>query len=204
MPEIKFTCGQCGQHISCEEAWAGHQLACPACQNNLVVPALQTTIAPAATQPSAAPAPVTSGGRPRLAAGVTQIARASNAGPAPQRRVVRPPKSTNPAIKFAVIAVVLASIGVAAVVYGPGLLKQAGEATSPKPTGSAGASGGGGAGPLGEVNGAMDVSDALDGNSSSRPRPNPAKRSAPAVNTSTTNHPAKPSSPASSQAPGSK
>jgi hypothetical protein len=198
MPEIKFTCSQCGQHISCDEAWAGHQLPCPACQNNLVVPSIQTNPTPAR-----APAPAidtASAGRPKLSAGVTQVARAAPAGPAPQRRAVRPPKTTNPAIKFALSAVVLASIGVAALVYVPGLLKQAGEAGSSHPTGTGASTG---TGPLGEVNGAMDVSDALDGSTPSRPRPNPARRPTPAPNT-LTNHPVKTSGGTSSQAPGSR
>ncbi len=38
MSDIKFSCPQCGQHITCDPHWMGHQLSCPACQNQITVP----------------------------------------------------------------------------------------------------------------------------------------------------------------------
>ena len=38
MSDIKFSCPQCGQHITCDPNWMGHQLSCPACQNQITVP----------------------------------------------------------------------------------------------------------------------------------------------------------------------
>lgn len=177
MPDIKFSCSQCGQHISCDELWSGHQIQCPSCQNTLTVPHTQTTT----TQPSSfvqqPPA-----GRPKLSAGVTQVARAATSGPAPQKRVMpRPPKSENPILKYAVIAVLLGGIGLAAYNYLPGLLNQV-STIGTSNAGSSTAPAGNGVGPMGEVNGAMDVSDALDGNSSSRPRAAARPRSVPATN----------------------
>jgi hypothetical protein len=186
MPEIKFACEQCGQHISCDEAWAGHEVSCPGCHKSLLVPGSPT---PAQTAPQATLGTVgtPAGGRPKLSAGLTQVTRPAPAGPTPQRRAIRPPKTTNPAIKFAVMAVLLLAVGLAGVLYLPRLLKQANEAVGSKGTGSAATGGGGGGGgPLGEVNGAMDVSDALDGSAPSRARPaRPATAITP--NTSATN-----------------
>jgi hypothetical protein len=171
MSDIKFSCPQCGQHISCDAPWSGHQIQCPACQGSLVVPRIQTP--PAATEPVAtSPAP----GRPKLSAGSTQVARPTAPGPAPRKQPVRrPPKTPNPLVKFAVIGVVLAALAWAGFTYLPGLVNQAqelGTSKTPLPGPNPAA---GGAGPLGEVNGAMDVSDALDGGSQARPRPAAAK-----------------------------
>ncbi len=47
MAEIKFSCPSCNQHIKCDELWVGHQIQCPACQNNLTVPQVQAAPAPA-------------------------------------------------------------------------------------------------------------------------------------------------------------
>ena len=77
-------------------------------------------------------------------------------------------------LKYGLIAVVLAVIGGAAYIYLPSLLSQAQEIGNSKAPASANAPGGGG-GPLGEVNGAMDVSDTLDGGSPSKPQARPAR-----------------------------
>jgi hypothetical protein len=173
MAELKFSCPHCGQHISCNEEWSGHQIPCPACKNGLVVPHIQAApVAAALAPPPVVSQPPTSD-RPRLAAGVTQVARSTAAAPAPLRRAVPgPPKTGNPVLKFAMIAVVLAVIGGAAYLYVPGLLNHVQDAGTPKTPAPANASSGGG-GPLGEVNGAMDISDTLDGSAPSRPSPRP-------------------------------
>jgi DNA-directed RNA polymerase subunit RPC12/RpoP len=41
MSEFKFSCPQCGQKISGDQQYAGTQIACPACQNEIVVPQKQ-------------------------------------------------------------------------------------------------------------------------------------------------------------------
>jgi len=92
------------------------------------------------------------------------------------RRQPRPPKTGNPVLKYAVIGALLLVVVGAGYRYLPGLLNQVQETgTSKAPAGSPA---GGGTGPLGEVNGAMDVSDALDGGSASKPRPGTPKHAA--------------------------
>jgi hypothetical protein len=182
MADIKFSCAHCGQHISCDEQWSGHQIQCPACQNGLIVPHLQ----PAPSAPGPAPQSLVpqppAPERPKLSAGSTQVARSTAPGPMPRRQPVpRPPKTGNPILKFAIIAVVLAAVGGAGYVYLPGLLKQAQDMGTPTTPAPANASSGG-SGPLGEVNGAMDVSETLDGGAPSRPPPPaPAAARQPAV-----------------------
>jgi hypothetical protein len=186
MADLKFSCPQCGQHISCDELWSGHQIQCPVCQTSLTVP--QALVEPA----SAAPAPTSlvpqppASSRAKLSAGVTQVARSTPAGAIPQKRAMpRSPKTSNPALKYAVIAVLLIVIGGAAFVYLPGLLSQVQDMGNSKTSAPTASSGGGGVGPMGEVNGTMDVSDALDGGggasrprASAKPATNPAPKSA--------------------------
>jgi len=191
MPEIKFACAQCGQHISCDEAWAGHELQCPACQNRLRVPASQAAAAPAVAETkTAAPGTAPAGGL-RISSGQSQGAHPAPARPQPQQRTVRPPKSTNPAIKYALTAVLILGVGLAALVFLPGVINQFSNSGDAKPAGSTAPAGDpGAAGPLGEVNGAMDVSDALDGNGPARPRPKAARQRPTPPGVSTTNRPA--------------
>src|SRR5689334_20928802 len=117
MPDIKFSCPQCGQHISCDEAWSGHEIQCPACQNHISVPNLAV---PQVQAPAASPAAPPASGRPKLSAGATQVTRPTPAAPLPSKRITaRPPKTTNPAIKYAIVAVLLVVVGVAALIYLP-------------------------------------------------------------------------------------
>src|ERR1051325_6353490 len=51
MPELKFACPGCGQHISCDELWGGHTIQCPACKQDLRVPLPPAAAPPAATAP---------------------------------------------------------------------------------------------------------------------------------------------------------
>lgn len=39
MADMNFACPACAQHITCDEAWAGHPIQCPICQANITVPA---------------------------------------------------------------------------------------------------------------------------------------------------------------------
>ena len=181
MAEIKFACPQCGQHIAGNEQWAGHQIQCPTCATTLTVPQGPPPPAPVALAPkSLVPQPPASGG-PRLSAGATQVARSTAPGSVPIRQLVsRPPRRGSPLLKFAVYAALLAALGGAGYLYVPWLLKRMQDGASSTPAQATPASTSSGSGPLGEVNGAMDVSDTLDGGSSSRPRPAAAQPPAPA------------------------
>jgi len=177
MAEIKFSCGQCGQHISCDQQWSGHQIQCPSCESALTVPLTQGALTQAGPGPNSLAPHQPRDNRPKLSAGLTQVARSAPPTPIPQRRnTARPPKTTNPAVKYAATAVVVLVVAVAALKYLPGLLNEAQEISPLKSSGPITAPASGGGGPLGEVNGAMDVSDALDGSGPSKPRPGSARR----------------------------
>ena len=171
MAEIKFSCPQCGQHITGNEQWSGHQIQCPTCATTLTVPgAVPPPAAAAPVSKSLVPQPPVSQS-PKLSAGATQVARSTAPGPTPLRQLAaRPPRNSSPLLKYAVYAIVLAALGGAGYLYLPSLLSKIQDSANSKPTQAAPASHSGGAGPLGEVNGAMDVSDALAGGSSSQPR----------------------------------
>ena len=47
MAEFAFNCPTCSQKIRCTEEWSGHEIQCPACQQNIQVPA-----APAPAEPA--------------------------------------------------------------------------------------------------------------------------------------------------------
>jgi hypothetical protein len=174
MSEIKFACPQCGQHISGNEHWSGHQIQCPTCATTLTVPgalppASVASVASVSKLPI--PPPPASHG-PKLSAGATQVTRSTAPGTIPIRQLVeRPPRSNSPLLKYAVYAIVLAALGGAGYLYVPSLLRKIQDTSNSKPTEAAPAPNSGGSGPLGEVNGAMDVSDVLDGGSASQPRP---------------------------------
>src|SRR6185369_10462045 len=51
MSEFKFACSGCGQHIACDDSYAGMSIQCPACQRPMVVPEAQV---PALSIPSSA------------------------------------------------------------------------------------------------------------------------------------------------------
>ena len=171
MADMKFSCPHCGQHISCDELWSGHQIQCPACQNSLVVPQSQPAASAAAPAPRPQVAQPPTPNRPKLSAGATQVARSSQPAAIPRMQpLLRPPKAGNSLLKYAVIAVVLAVVGGAGYIYLPALLTRIQEMGTSKTAAPASAPAGGRAGPLGEVNEAMDVSDVLDGSSPSKPR----------------------------------
>jgi hypothetical protein len=168
MPEFKFSCPQCGQHLSGNEQWSGHQIQCPTCATTLTVPGV--LLPPATTAPapkSLVPQPPASQGA-RLSAGATQVARSSNPGPMPRQQLTtRPPRSESNLLKYSIYAIVLAALGVAGYLYYPTLVSKIQNIGNSKPDQAAPAAASSGSGPLGEVNGAMDVSETLDGGSSS-------------------------------------
>jgi hypothetical protein len=192
MAEIKFSCPQCGQHVSGNEQWAGHQIQCPACATSITVP--QAPPPPAASPlvpKSLIPQPPASHGA-RLSAGATQATRPVTPGKIPIRKPAaraRPPGIKSPLLKYAVYAIVLAVLGGAGYKFLPPLLVKIQDSANSKPAQAEPAANAGGAGPLSETTGAMDVSDAMEGGSSSKPRPvaarNPAAAPAPPAPTVT-------------------
>lgn len=174
MVDLKFSCPQCNQHIECNEAWAGHQIECPACHSGIVVPQIQRPSAPppAALPPTGPTKPAAA----KLARGVTQVARSTAHAPAPAKKFI--PKhhgSENSLLKYGVMVALIAVLAGAGYFYGlpliTGALQQEPAASSP---GGAKTSQSGGTvgGPMGEVSGAMDVSETLDsGSASAKTRP---------------------------------
>jgi len=167
---MKFSCPQCGQHIGCDDAWAGNQIECPACHGSILVPQIQRQ---PATSPASALAkdPAKPAGA-KLAHGVTQIARSTAHAPVPIKRAVpRPPAGDNSLLKYGVMAVVIVILAGVGYFYGLPLITgalqpESAAPQSPKATQSGAAMGG----PMGDVSGAMDVSETLDAGSSSAKR----------------------------------
>jgi hypothetical protein len=176
MAEIKFSCPQCGQHIAGNEQWSGLQIQCPTCATTLTVPgALPPPAATAPVPKSLVPQPPVSHG-PKLSAGATQVPRSTPPGAIPPRQpAARPPRTKSRLPQYVAYAVVLAALGGAGYIFVPSWLSKIQDRENSKPPQAAPASRAGGAGPLGEVNGAMDISDTLDGGSSSTPRPAAAR-----------------------------
>ena len=58
MSDVKFSCPNCGQHITADQKYGGCQMICPACSTAVTVPeaASQAPLPAAATAPAAAPA----------------------------------------------------------------------------------------------------------------------------------------------------
>ncbi len=86
----------------------------------------------------------------------------------------RQPRSNNSLLGYAILVVVIAAVAGVGYFYGLPVLKDAlQQAPGSGPPAGTGTSqtGGGGAGPMGQVNEAMDISEALDGGSSPKTRP---------------------------------
>jgi hypothetical protein len=190
MADLKFSCPQCGQHIGYEDAWAGVQIECPACHSSIIVPRVQRPVA--ASPPSI---PVSEPAKPpgaKLASGITQVPRSTAHAPAPVKKFI-PQRhgGDNSLLKYSVITVVVAALAAAGYFYGlpliTGALNQ--EPTANQPAGAKSSqSGGTMGGPMGDVSGAMDVSETLDaGSSSTKTRP------VPSTNNTARPRPAKPS-----------
>jgi hypothetical protein len=177
MADMKFSCPQCGQHIGYSEAWAGFQIECPACHSSIIVPQIQRQ--PAAPQASV---PVKEKESPqpagaKLASGVTQVARSTAHAPAATKRAgPHPPSGDNSLLKYGVMAVAIVALAGVGYFYGLPLLNNALQ-QEPASNTSAGAkssqSGGTIGGPMGDVSGAMDVSETLDTGSSSSTKARP-------------------------------
>src|ERR1700716_1142032 len=112
MAEIRFSCSQCGQHISGNEQWSGHQIQCPTCAPTLTVPqALPLPVAVAPVPKSLVPQPPMSRGA-KLSAGATQVTRSTTPGTIPLRQLAaRPPRNKSRLLQYVVYAIVLAALG---------------------------------------------------------------------------------------------
>src|SRR5262249_31583682 len=134
MADLKFSCPHCGQHIGYTEAWAGHQIECPACHNGIIVPQMQRPTAPPPVS-----ARVTASVEPagaRLAHGVTQVARSTAHAPAPLRKFI-PQRhgSDNSLLKIGVAVVAIGIVAGLGYFYGlpliTGALQQESATSSP-------------------------------------------------------------------------
>src|SRR5262245_53322861 len=93
MADIKFACPLCGQNITCDELWAGHELQCPSCQGNLAVPPMP---APAATAANPLVPRPPHGGAARLSLNQPKAPDAAAGGSAPGRNI--PIRNLAPAV----------------------------------------------------------------------------------------------------------
>jgi DNA-directed RNA polymerase subunit RPC12/RpoP len=76
MSEMNFSCGHCGQHLTADPAWAGHQIKCPNCQSDLVVPQPAVASPPKPVSlgmPPAVPPPLTSAAAPAAAVARAEV-----------------------------------------------------------------------------------------------------------------------------------
>jgi outer membrane lipoprotein-sorting protein len=98
MAEFKFSCPGCGQHIQCDASYSGAQIACPACQQAIVVP--QAPPSSAAPPAYAAPPP------PPVSRQTSLSTRQSTAAPVMGRRFAGagapPPPKKSGALKIVV------------------------------------------------------------------------------------------------------
>lgn len=118
MADIKFSCPNCGQHITCDELWGGHQLDCPSCKHPLAVPAAtapQAPEAPAAPR-SLVPKPPAAA-EPRLAINAGHASAQAGAEAAQRTIPIRnlappPPKKKSRAASYSIGAAVVVALGV--------------------------------------------------------------------------------------------
>jgi DNA-directed RNA polymerase subunit RPC12/RpoP len=181
MADLKFSCPQCGQHIGYGEAWAGVQIECPACHSSIIVPQVQRPpAASAASIPVSGPAKAAGA---KLAPGITQVPRSTAHAPAPVKKFIPQHRGgDNSLLKYSVMAVVVAALAGAGYFYGlpliTGALQQE-PAANPPAAAKSSQTGGTMGGPMGDVSGAMDVSETLDaGSSSSKASPDKSTNNA--------------------------
>jgi len=112
MAEIKFLCPSCNQHITCDDAWSGHEIQCPICQNALTVPARAG--GPAGSQGGSPLVPKPpSGAQTRLSTAVPAQKPATQGRAIPIRNLAPPPpKKGNLALKILQGVLIVAALGV--------------------------------------------------------------------------------------------
>jgi hypothetical protein len=171
MGDIKFSCPGCNQHITCDELWGGHELACPSCQTPLVVPAPPAS-APSGGNPLVPKPPQSFGARlarpqaPEPAAGPPQSRGI------PIRNLAPPPaKKQNLVLKILKVAAVLAVVGAGCYFAFVLFRNMQTKANAKRDAEEARNSGQSQVGHIAEVNAVMDATESLDGGgSSSGPR----------------------------------
>jgi hypothetical protein len=160
MADIKFACPNCGQHITCDVLWGGHQLDCPSCKNPLVVPAEAAPQQPAqASARALAPKP------PATVEARLSTNPAHSAGPgAPQRNIpIRnltgpPPKKKNPLVTYGVGTLVVAALAVGCY-YGYGFVSHMQDKVTAATNDAAKNGDGGQVGHIANLNKALDATE---------------------------------------------
>src|SRR5438552_4660444 len=119
MPEMKFACPGCGQHIACDELWGGHTIQCPACKQDLRVPQKPVAAPAAAAPPPGSLVPQPPASPSKLSIGRPQPQPSSppaesSPSPTPLRRTAAPPppKAMSGLMKLAAIGAVVIGLGV--------------------------------------------------------------------------------------------
>ena len=117
MADLRISCPHCKQEISCDELWAGHELACPTCQGAFVVPQPEPPAEEKHNPLVPKPPP---GAKPRLNLGPAASKQTEHGGPAPQRTIpIRnlappPPQKKNVLLTIVKVVVVLGVVGAGA------------------------------------------------------------------------------------------
>lgn len=110
---MKFSCPQCGQHITCDELWAGHEIQCPGCQATLQLPAAQPAPQPAGR--ALVPPPPAKPGKLSLnqqQAAATAQAQAGGRNIPIRNLTAPPPKKKNIFFTLAKITAIIAALGI--------------------------------------------------------------------------------------------
>lgn len=113
MSEIKFSCSNCGQHLSGEVNWAGRQIECPSCKSTITIPAVLVSAGPQPGRTTPVPPPLPPNAQlppPLPPSGVAQPG--APAGPRtrpafPARTPAPPPSQTSPWSVVALVVVLL-------------------------------------------------------------------------------------------------
>jgi len=142
MAEIVFDCPSCKQPVQADDAWGGEQIECPLCKAPMIVPQAQAPSAPAkGAAKHLGKQLVSVPGGTKLSAGAIQVPSSGGRGIPIRNYQPEQKKRQHPAVRFAIIGVVI----VAAVASGwvawpyirphiPFLNKEAEEAGAAPPT----------------------------------------------------------------------
>ena len=65
MSDLKFTCPSCGQHVRCDQSYAGERIPCPSCAAVIRVP-VDAPVVPDEPMPEAVPPTPLAGGAPSV------------------------------------------------------------------------------------------------------------------------------------------
>jgi hypothetical protein len=123
MADIRFSCQACHQHITCDEAWAGHRIQCPVCSKEITVPPKVTaSISKPGAAAGSSSSPPQGGSLVPKVPEATKLALNQNAqqpAPAQQKHIpirnltAPPPKKEGPWKTIITVAAILVILGVA-------------------------------------------------------------------------------------------